>query len=104
MSVPGLLVSQIGEELVEVVRSIPLGTGGKSQFADCSAAIRDSSGGWLLNSAIIRPPAIPLAAISFGNWPASRFPSARRASIIGRRSPNSLAAPASARYSRLREN
>jgi hypothetical protein len=40
---------------------------GKSQLADCNAAIRDSRGGWLLNSAIMPPPAIPLAAISFGN-------------------------------------
>ncbi len=42
-------------------------TCGRSQLADCSAAIRDSRGGWLLNSAIMPPPAIPLAAISFGN-------------------------------------
>lgn len=39
------------------------------QLADCSAAIRDSRGGWLLNSASMPPPAIPLEAISFGNWP-----------------------------------
>lgn len=36
--------------------------GQKYQFFDCSAAIRDSSGGWVLNSAIMPPAAIPPAA------------------------------------------
>jgi hypothetical protein len=64
---PNIQVFPLSEWVPRSCKETEAGAGVKSQCADCSAAIRDSRGGWLLNSSIIPLPVIPLAAISFGN-------------------------------------
>jgi hypothetical protein len=61
--------------------------------------------GWLANSAIQPgPPAMPELARLFGSGSTAHAAQARSALIIGRGEPIRLAAPASARNSRWREN
>src|SRR5690606_17547676 len=73
--------------------------------AACKAWMRASMGGCEAKIAdIARPPEIPWDSKFFGSSPDCKPPKRASARIMGSRDPSNCADPASARYSRWREN